>query len=125
MYRKTVKGVGKNYYLHRLIAKTPDNMVVDHIDGDKLNNTRANLRNCTQSDNCKNVSRRKGGHSTYKGVTWFTTKRHAKGYWKAQICGRHIGYYEDEEKAAKAYDQEAIREFGEFAKLNFAKKSGA
>lgn len=106
-------------FMHRLIAETPDGMVTDHIDGDRLNNRRSNLRICNQSDNCANTKRRAGGHSAFKGVTWFTTKRHKKGYWKAAISGKHIGYFDTEEAAARGYDYHARKRFGEFARLNF------
>src|SRR3990167_1380719 len=48
------EGNRRPIYMHRVIAKPPDGMKIDHIDGNKLNNTRANLRVCTHSENQHN-----------------------------------------------------------------------
>jgi len=109
---------GKNTAMHRFIMKPPDDLVVDHIDGNGLNNTRANLRICTYQ---QNIFNRKGWgkDSKYKGVSW--DKRSKK--WRAKIRynskDKHLGVFEDEIEAAKEYDKEAAKLFGEFAYLNF------
>ena len=89
--------------MHRLVMNTPEGMVTDHIDGDPLNNCKANLRVCTRAENNRNVARRPGGHSKYKGVTWYAGKG-SHGLWKAYIAGKHIGYFRYEIEAALAYD---------------------
>lgn len=114
----------RRVFMHRLVAKPPAGKVVDHIDGDALNNRRSNLRVCTQAENCRNTKRRNGGHSAFKGVTRFTTKRHKKWYWKAYIAGKHIGYFDTELDAARAYDEKAKSLFGQFARLNFPESKG-
>jgi hypothetical protein len=104
--------------MHRLIMQPRPDQVVDHINGDGLDNRRANLRICTQAENARN--RRKGtGTSRYKGVSL------AKGRtkpWRAQIrVGdqvRNLGYFADEGEAARAYDAAASQLFGDFARLN-------
>jgi hypothetical protein len=111
-------------FMHRLIAKPPPGKVIDHIDGNALNNRRSNLRVCTQAENCRNTKRRPGGHSALKGVTRFTTKRLKKWYWKAYIAGKHIGYFDTEVEAARAYDEKARILFGQFARLNFPDNKG-
>ena len=108
--------------MHRVIMGEPKGMVVDHIDGNSLNNRRCNLRSCTTAQNICN-QRPKGGTSKYKGVCF--QKRENK--WKAKIRfngkGIHIGNFDEEIDAAKAYDKKANELFGEFAYLNFGKSS--
>jgi hypothetical protein len=93
---------------------------VDHIDGNGLNNQRANLRVATAKQNAANARARLGS-SRYKGVYWHA----ARGLWIAniRIAGRQIwiGRYGDESAAARAYDDRAREVFGEFAALNFPK----
>ncbi|MBN1124206.1 MAG: HNH endonuclease [Sedimentisphaerales bacterium] len=104
--------------MHRLIARPPDGMVVDHIDHNGLNNTRANLRVCTPQQNSRN-RRSQSGRSKYKGISY--DKRYKR--WKARIRFQnkyiHIGTFRDEARAARAYDAKAAELFGEFACLNF------
>lgn len=97
---------GKNIRMHRLLL--PNAKFIDHKDGDSLNNTRSNLRECTIRENCGN-SRPRG---LYKGVSIFKNK------YMAKIANRYIGLYQTPEAAAAAYNVEAIKHFGEFAWLN-------
>lgn len=104
--------------LHRAILSPPKEKIIDHIDHNGLNNKRSNLRICTVTQNAAN--RRKGkGSSIFKGVYWY--KRHQM--WQARIRHKgkalHLGYFNDEPEAAKAYDKAAKEFWGEFAKLNF------
>ena len=106
--------------MHRVVAKTPAGLECDHINGDSLDNRKANLRSATRLQNSWNTRKSQQiGYSKYKGITF--RKRRQK--WAAQICvdGRRIflGTFEDETEAAKAYDKAAKKHFGEFAKLNF------
>jgi hypothetical protein len=109
--------------MHRLIMGVNSGEIVDHIDGDGLNNRRSNLRKATVAANCWNSNSRRNTSSHYKGVSWH---RHV-GKWGAAIrlCGRsqHLGYFTDETEAALAYDRAAKEHFGEFARLNFPERS--
>lgn len=109
--------------MHRIIMNAPRGVLVDHIDGDSLNNTRANLRLVTVGENNMNrrgVFMRSGcfTSSRFKGVTW----NRAKGKWQAAIRvdgrSRHLGLFAHEQDAAEAYDIAAAVAFGQFAKLN-------
>lgn len=110
----------KTIDMHRLIMglKPFNKTRCDHIDRNGLNNQRCNLRLATQSQNGSN-SRKRGGSSQFKGVTWRT----ARGCWRAYIKVNYkqiwLGDYDDEVEAALAYDTSAREHFGEFADLNF------
>jgi len=112
------------HWLHRIIAGTPDGMVTDHIDGNKLNNCRSNLRVVTSAKNSFNrqISKCESKTSQFKGVNWHKSNKK----WRAVIKSiedritkqRHLGYFSNELEATKAYNKAAIMLFGEFAKLN-------
>jgi hypothetical protein len=108
----------RSFLMHRQIMDCPDDMVVDHINGDMLDNRRSNLRVCTSQQNRFNSLNRKGNkHSGFKGVHPNRDK------WRAIIMKDrkyiHIGNFLKPEDAARAYDAKAVELFGEFANLNF------
>lgn len=113
----------KKVLLHRYITNAPSGQLVDHKDGNGLNNTRANLRICNGTLN--NANRRKQPPRTgrtasrYRGVHKALNSR----YWGATISANkqriYIGSFPTEQDAAKAYDAKAKELFGEFAVLNF------
>lgn len=100
--------------LHREIMKAPPGVVVDHIDHDRLNNCRSNLRLCSPRENNRNRMPNRGASSRFKGVTWHPTL----SKWMARISTTYIGLFEDEEDAARAYDIAAMERWGEFAHTN-------
>lgn len=107
-------------YLHRVLLNAPDGTHVDHLNHDGLDNTRANLRLCTRSQNGGNRQKPKGCSSNYKGVSKFKDGR-AK-CWVASIrINKKLSWklFFTELEAAQWYDEMAKMHFGEFAKLNF------
>lgn len=95
---------------------------VDHINGDRLDNRRANLRVATQKENVRNRTSHAGSTSGYLGVSF----DRGKNRWRAQIRpdGQriHLGWFRDEWEAAEAYNDAAREHFGEFASLNERRK---
>lgn len=108
-------------YMHRLIMQTPEGMRTDHINLNKLDNRRNNLRIVTNSQNGMNIPKqpKRCCSSRYKGVSW--SKKCSK--WQAYITKNrkvtYIGLFTDEIEAARAYDVKAFELFGEFALPNF------
>ena len=106
--------------MHRQIMNAPKGTPIDHKDHNGLNNTRENLRLATISENARNCEKTKRPTSSkYKGVCW--NKKSKK--WQAHIhyngISIHLGLFDSEEDAAKAYDEAAKIYHGEFAVLNF------
>ena len=106
-------------YMHRVILNAPSHLQVDHINGNGLDNRKSNIRLCAQADNLRNRGANKHSSSKFKGVVW--DKQHNK--WRAQIGSKgktlFLGCFEDQAKAARAYDAQARELHGDFAKLNF------
>jgi hypothetical protein len=103
--------------LHRFLLAPPPGLHVDHIDGNPLNNTRANLRFCSNAENARNRAKNRRGRHPYKGIAC------VKGRWTAQLACDGLRYYKcgfkTPEEAASAYDALARQHHGAFARLNF------
>ena len=109
-------------YLHRFIMGHPD-LHVDHKDGNTFDCRRGNLRLATRSQNRTNAKMRTDNTTGYRGVFWEKDREK----WTAKIAvngsiQRRIGSFDTAEEAAVAYDAEAKKLHGEFARLNFAKQ---
>lgn len=109
--------------LHRYILNLPPKTgIIDHIDGNTLNNTRENLRLVTRSQNQYN--RRKGNTTTsskpskYKGVFWYRSRRVWRSTIRANGKIHLVGQFDNEDDAARAYNIKAKELHGEFACLN-------
>jgi len=113
----------KQLKIHNLILDHDPNksdLVVDHINGNVLDNRKGNLRLCTRAENARNLKKSKSNTSGYIGVSKLGKK------WQAQLRfnGKryYLGVFEDKVGAAKVRDRKAIELHGEFAKLNFPRE---
>ena len=109
----------RNVKMHQEIMGTVEGKVIDHINHNGLDNRKANLRFVTAQQNTWNKRKQKGSYSSrYKGVHWVKCEKN----WRAVItCNKkviYLGRFDDEEAAAKAYDEKAKELFGEYASLN-------
>lgn len=118
---RRIEEAGKsiNYMMHWAVIGKPENeMVIDHIDGNGLNNQKSNLRKCTQRQNLMNRPGDADSTSKYKGVDYKPSSKK----WRVQITEnrkkKHIGCFNTEYEAALAYNEAAKRCYGEFARLN-------
>lgn len=104
--------------MHRIIMNAPKNLEVDHIDGDRLNNQRSNLRLCIHSRNVMNCGIYKNNTSGYKGVSW--NKQIEKWIAHIRINKKriHLGVFVDKKKAVEIYNKNAEKYFEKFARLN-------
>jgi hypothetical protein len=119
LIKKTACGL-RSIYLHREIMNPPKGILVDHRNGNGLDNRRANLRLATRSQNSANKRKRKNTSSRFIGVNfnktaarWYVfVKKNEKRYW--------VGSFVNEIDAGRAYDEAAKKYHGEFARLNFS-----
>lgn len=121
------QGQKTTLYLHRWLLEAGPGEQVDHIDGNTLDNRRANLRLCTRKENSRNhPGRPNQRRSRYKGVEYRTDGvRRRPWYAGARVDGRIVcfGFYLTEEEAALAYNAGVSRLYGEFAWLNVVMES--
>lgn len=111
-YGKTTKR------MHREIMNAPLDMVIDHINGDKRDNRRENLRICSMAENQRNYKKRSDGKtSKYKGVSL-----DSPGVWRASIRFnyrlKNLGRYKTEVEAAEAYNRASDEFHGIYGKKN-------
>jgi len=108
-------GKEKNIHMSRLIMNAPDDMQVDHINHDKLDNRRSNLRICTGSQNCANTRKHSTNISGIKGVSWDKINNKWVARMSYQRKYINLGRYTNLDDAAEAYANGAKKYFGEFA----------
>jgi hypothetical protein len=110
---------GKPVSMHRELIANNKSLLVDHIDGNGLNNRKSNLRLCTIAQNAHNRLPKSNSRSRYKGLSWH--KPHKR--WEVRIIksgkSSFLGCFDDPTDAALAYDRKAEQLFGQFAYLNF------
>lgn len=105
-------------YLHTLIMETPKGKFTDHINGDRLDNRKENLRICTSYENSLNTVSRSNSTSKYKGVYKHSQNTHR---WVMQIKydgGVYTSCHSSQKEAALAYNEKAKELHREYARLN-------
>lgn len=118
-YPRCVNKKGETVYMHRLLMGLThgDPRCVDHINGNVLDNRKENLRLCTKQQNACNKRNKDLPKSGFRGV-----RKSSKNRWQAVLTIRGktkvLGTFIEKTEAARAYDKEAIRLFGEFACTN-------
>lgn len=105
-------------YMHRLIMHAKKDQIIDHIDGNSLNNCRSNLRFCSHTENLYNTSARRNNKLGYKGIYWNKKEKKFRCYINVNKKNIHIGYFSTIEDAILSYNQAAQKYHKEFAKLN-------
>lgn len=107
----------RGVYLHRLLMNAPEDMFVDHINGDRLDNRLCNLRLCTKSENGRNSVKPKSNTSGLKGVSWHRKSKK----WVAQIMINqkqiYLGLHKTKEDAHAAYVEASRKYHGEFGRV--------
>ena len=114
---------GKSYPLHRLCwllatNQDPGDLMIDHVDGNKLNNAFSNLRLCSNSQNGMNRGATKVNKLGIKGVCWDAKACKYKAHIQIDGKKKHIGYYTDLESAVNARQLFESEIFGPFAKFS-------
>lgn len=123
---ETLNGRRRCMQMHRRVLgiDKDDKRVVDHINGDQLDNRKENLRVCTQAQNMCNTNLYKNNKSGYKGVCW----NKKAGMWAATIYKKRkcypLGLFDDAELAYAVYIAAADRMHGEFARGGYKPLEG-
>ncbi len=107
---------GKTILLHRFIIKPKKGFVTDHINGDRLDNRKANLRVCTQSQNRANSKRSTNNKSGYKGVCYDKRLKKYRAYIRKDGIMYNLGLFKTAIEAHRAYVKKADELFGEYGK---------
>jgi len=115
--RRSEKG-SRQIYMAREIMNNPKGLLVDHRDHNTLDNRKENLRICTKAENCRNQRKQNGCSSVHKGVSWHIRRKKWQG--KIKVNGKtiYLGFFVDEDDAARAYNASARKYFGFYACLN-------
>jgi len=121
---KSVSGKNKEYMayyatnyeiglLHRFIMEASKDIIIDHKDGNTLDDRKFNLRECTSSENSMNQKKRKS-ESGITGVLWNKKTKSWMAYMKIHNKFKNLGYYHDKDEAIKSRKEAETKYFGEY-----------
>lgn len=113
-----IKGKSKALLMHKSIMGYKGDLDIDHINGRRLDNQKANFRLCTRSQNLGNQKLSSKNTSGHKGVHFDKERNKYQAYIKKNGRKIFLGRFNDPIEAAKAYNKKALELFGEFARLN-------
>ena len=111
-------GKQHNLRLHRYLTNCPKDKMVDHINHDGRDNRKSNIRICTHEENQWNRYKKRNNNNRYKGVSKSKKSKKWRSYINVNTKAIYLGSYPDEISAAKAYNEAAIKYYGEFALIN-------
>ena len=109
---------GRTVYMHRLVMDAPKGTVIDHIDGNGLNNSRDNLRFVTYSQNNMNQPIRCDNTSGHKGINWCEDRQKYQVYINIDRKRKSLGRYKTLEEAIYVRDEAVKAHYGEYAREN-------
>jgi AP2 domain/HNH endonuclease len=112
-------GQPRRIRMHRLIMGKPEGLEIHHKDDDGLNNQRGNLCSITHSQHLCTHRKRRGCSSIFKGVYWDKRAKRWMAHIRYRGVHKHLGSFNSEEDAARAYDKATRKFFGPSARLNF------
>jgi len=115
---KAIKGKRVHSYMSRMVMGYNGKKEIDHINENKLDNRRENLRIATKAENARNVGLRSHSTTGFKGVSFHKVR----GLFQTRITVSRkvvsLGYFKTAEEASKAYNKAALKYHGEFANIN-------
>lgn len=127
-YAIRIEYEGRKYkrqiFMHREILQPSEGKQIDHINRNKIDNRRCNLREVTPSQNQMNRGLLSNNKTGYKGVTYDRDSKKFRAFVTKDGCQMHLGFYETPEDAAKAYNVKAEELYGDIAVLNDVNHEG-
>jgi len=108
-----VNGKYKTIYMHRFINNTPDGLETDHINRDKLDNRKCNLRSASKSLNNFNKNIQSNNSSGIRGVNWYKRVNKWRAYIKKDNINIHLGYFNTLAEAIKVRIEQELILFSE------------
>lgn len=109
-------GPGHHVLMHHMLIQQKPGFEVDHINGDKLDNQKHNLRLATRAQNSMNCKLQVNNTTGFRGVC---ERGYRRSPFEARIGSRSLGSFKTAEEAARVYDKTAQQLYGEYARLNF------
>lgn len=115
---KRINGKLTSIFMHRFLTNCPPDKIVDHINGNPLDNRKENLRIADKSKNAMNRGKQHNNTSGYKCVYFDKRNNTYDAYINIRKKRHYLGCFKSAKEAAIAYNNAAIKYHGEFAKLN-------